>query len=178
MNIRDRQHLMPIITPSYPSMNSTYNVSRSTLRIMTQEFERGEEICKRCEEKEDGWEELFEETDFFIHYKNYLEIEVPAETEKAHLTWKGYIESKLRFLIYRLESIENMIVHPFPHTFTHPNPKSPFSSVTYLGLKYLKTKQGPNEVDLTGSVQEFEAQVKIKFSKKKKNLSLTFISFY
>jgi poly(A) polymerase len=160
LNIRDRQHLMPIVTPSYPSMNSTYNVSRSTLRIMTQEFERGEEICTKCEETGEGWDEVFQETDFFIHYKNYLEIEIPAKTEKDHLVWKGYIESKLRFLIYRLESIENMIVHPYPDNFTHPNPKSPFSCVTYLGLKYQKTKSGPSEIDLTGSVQEFEAQVR------------------
>lgn len=37
----DRSHRMPIITPAYPSMCSTHNVTESTQMIMTEEFKRG-----------------------------------------------------------------------------------------------------------------------------------------
>jgi poly(A) polymerase len=47
-NFRDRGHHMPIITPAYPSMNSSYNVSISTRCVMVQEFTRAFEICQVC----------------------------------------------------------------------------------------------------------------------------------
>lgn len=37
----DRAHRMPIITPAYPSMCSTHNVTQSTQMIMTEEFKKG-----------------------------------------------------------------------------------------------------------------------------------------
>lgn len=44
-NPRDRTHHMPIITPAYPCMNSSYNVSTSTLRVMMEQFQYGNRIC-------------------------------------------------------------------------------------------------------------------------------------
>ena len=44
---QDKLHRMPIITPAYPSMCATHNVTPSTERVMTREFARGAEITER-----------------------------------------------------------------------------------------------------------------------------------
>ncbi|KAM0676053.1 hypothetical protein GVAV_000014 [Gurleya vavrai] len=50
VNPQDRYHKMPIITPAYPSMCSTHNVSNTTLGILISEYQRGLEILKECKE--------------------------------------------------------------------------------------------------------------------------------
>lgn len=49
---RDAQHLMPIITPSFPDQNATFNVMPSTLKVMCDEFKRGNGICQLIEKGE------------------------------------------------------------------------------------------------------------------------------
>lgn len=50
-NPRDRTHHMPIITPAYPCMNSSYNVSTSTLRVMMDQFQHGNKVCEVSRQK-------------------------------------------------------------------------------------------------------------------------------
>jgi poly(A) polymerase len=97
-NPRDRLHQMPIITPAYPCMNSSYNVSSSTLRVMTEEFQRRNQICEELELNKVCWNILFETYPFFEAYKNYLEIDISAEGADDLRKWKGWTKSCLRLL--------------------------------------------------------------------------------
>lgn len=114
----DRNHRMPVITPAYPSMCATHNVSRSTLTLMTAEFARGSELVARIEAGEAGWEQLFVKSDFFLHYRNFFQFLAVAETEEEHRLWSGYVESKVRILMNKLELEANIAVAPpFTETF-------------------------------------------------------------
>ena len=46
VNVHDRFHNMPIITPAYPQQNSTFNVTKSTLKVMQDEFRFSLNICE------------------------------------------------------------------------------------------------------------------------------------
>lgn len=69
VNVPDRYHLMPIITPAYPQQNSTFNVSLSTRTVMQEEFKQGLQTTDDIVCGKFGWEKLFETPNFFARYK-------------------------------------------------------------------------------------------------------------
>ncbi|KAF2298365.1 hypothetical protein GH714_023279 [Hevea brasiliensis] len=160
-NPKDRFHLMPIITPAYPCMNSSYNVSSSTLRIMTEEFRRGNEICEAMEANKADWDTLFEPFSFFEAYKNYLQIDINAENEDDLRNWKGWVESRLRQLTLKIERhTYNMLqCHPHPGEFTDKS--RPLHCSYFMGLQ---RKQGVpvndgEQFDIRLTVEEFKHSV-------------------
>lgn len=127
-NPRDRSHVMPIITPAYPCMNSSYNVSTSTLRVIMEQFQFGNKICqvhylclnfmpqgtKFCiwshclslmqeiELNKASWSSLFEPFQFFEAYTRYLVVDIVADDDDDLRLWKGWIESRLRQLTLKV----------------------------------------------------------------------------
>ncbi|XAR52468.1 Polynucleotide adenylyltransferase [Bertholletia excelsa] len=160
-NFRDRQHLMPIITPAYPSMNSSYNVSTSTLRVMADEFRRGNEICEAMEKDKAGWLQLFEPFPFFEAYKNFLQIDIRAENDGDFMKWKGWIESRLRQLTLKIErDTKNMLqCHPRPGEFLDKSRK--FHCCYFMGLQRREgtNAQAGEQFDIRMTVVEFKHSV-------------------
>lgn len=148
-----QRHIMPIITPAYPSMNTTHNVSASTLKALKKEIKRGKEICEALEKRAleeqdsmigvDAWQDLFEPSDFFGVYKRVLKIDIFADDLDSFKKWKGYCESKLRFLIHRLEDFGREFnnigdIRPFPTGFPN-NPELPAGCGTtfFFGIQFI-----------------------------------------
>ena len=113
-NNQDRGHKMPIITPAYPSMCATHNVTNSTQLVKLREFERAANIVDRIIIGTASWTELFEKHDFFTRYKYYLQILASSSSSETQLSWSGMVESRLRQLVMKLEVNSDIeIAHPF-----------------------------------------------------------------
>ncbi|CAA6665454.1 unnamed protein product [Spirodela intermedia] len=152
---------MPIITPAYPCMNSSYNVSTSTLRIMTEEFQRGNEICEEIEANKAEWDSLFEPYPFFDAYKNYLEIGITAKNEHDLRQWKGWIESRLRTLTLKIEKATSGMLQCHPHPGNFSDSSRQFHYCFFMGLS---RKQGApvheaEQFDIRTTVEEFKSSV-------------------
>ena len=115
----DRRHIMPIITPAYPSMCTTHNVTRSTMAVLQKELKRGGDIADRVMAGKATWKDLFEKHNFFTtSYKCYLCIITASTTKDMQTTWSGWVESKVRLIVGRLtEQTSVAIAHPFNKGF-------------------------------------------------------------
>ncbi|KAG8382840.1 hypothetical protein BUALT_Bualt05G0120200 [Buddleja alternifolia] len=160
-NFKDRLHLMPIITPAYPCMNSSYNVSTSTLRVMMEEFHRGNDICEAIEANKAIWDALFEPFAFFEAYKNYLQIDIAAETDEDLMNWKGWVESRIRLLTLKIERDTNGVLQCHPHPGEFSDKSKPNHHSYFMGLR---RKQGSNpqegeQFDIRMTVEDFKRDV-------------------
>ncbi|KAI0268152.1 poly-A polymerase [Gloeopeniophorella convolvens] len=110
----DRAHRMPIITPAYPAMCATHNVTASTQMVMTEEFKKGADIVDKVIVGTADWSELFAKHDFFHKYRYYLQIVASTGEHELQIKWAGTVESRLRQLVMKLELVESLtLAHPF-----------------------------------------------------------------
>lgn len=116
----DRNHLMPIITPAYPGMCTTHNVTQSTLTVINRELQRANAITQDILDMKKPWSALFEKQTFFTKdYKHYLSIHSASRSKEAQSTWSGYIQSRVRQLIKLIEVGAKgvRLSHPFVKGF-------------------------------------------------------------
>lgn len=104
-NPGDRYALMPIITPAYPAMNSTYNITMSTKKVLMSEMARGETIMDNIYNGKGEWKDLFSRHAFFSQaYKHYITIISASKSKEAQSAWSGLVQSRLRFLVTGIEN--------------------------------------------------------------------------
>ncbi|XP_076937278.1 nuclear poly(A) polymerase 4-like [Bidens hawaiensis] len=159
-NPEDRTHCMPIITPAYPSMNSSYNVSTTTLGVITEQILFGNRICEDIELKKAEWPALFEAYMFFKRYKNYLQIDIVALNTDDLREWKDWVESQIRQLTLMIErdTKGKLQCHPYPRAYSDPS-KHCAHIAFFMGLMRKQSDvvigEGQSQFDIRGTVDEF-----------------------
>ncbi|CAO1414618.1 unnamed protein product [Diamesa serratosioi] len=156
INSSDRYHFMPIITPAYPQQNSTFNVSSSTKKVITNALKEGMEVMDEIMLGNAEWDKLFEEPNFFLKYRHFIVLLVSSDSSDDHLEWCGLIESKIRILIANLERNQHInLAHVNPKCYEKPyTPKVPkHCSMWFIGLVFERLAN--LNVDLTVSIQSF-----------------------
>ncbi|XP_044954707.1 nuclear poly(A) polymerase 4-like isoform X1 [Hordeum vulgare subsp. vulgare] len=160
-NPRDRSHVMPIITPGYPCMNSSYNVSSSTLRVIMEQFKLGNKICQEIDLNKASWTALFEPFNFFEAYTKYLVVDIVADNDDDLRLWKGWVESRLRQLTLKIERDTNGMLqcHPYPCDYANPRVQCAHCSF-YMGLSRKEgMKIHGQKFDIRGTVDDFMHEI-------------------
>ncbi|XP_033829608.1 poly(A) polymerase type 3-like [Periophthalmus magnuspinnatus] len=142
VNVSDRFHHMPIITPSYPHQNSAFNVSSSSLKIIVEELKRGHTIMEEMSDSKPTWKKLFEPAIFLQDYKHFIVLRSNATTQNQHQVWTGFVESKIRHLVGILDKNSAISVAcPNLESFSG---KDGLNTTWLVGVKFNSTVKNVN----------------------------------
>jgi poly(A) polymerase len=143
-NQQDKLHIMPVITPAFPAMNSTHNVTETTKRILLEELKRGYEMVRNVEMQKATWSAVHDPHPFFTEFKYFLWVEVLAKTDEAYHKYSAWVESKLRILVMQLELVSGLVIHPNPiqydliHSEEDGDTEWPFGCGMFIALSFSK----------------------------------------
>ncbi|KAL9098381.1 MAG: hypothetical protein Q9163_005952, partial [Psora crenata] len=158
----DRYHLMPIITPAYPSMCATHNITLSTKKIIEREWDRAGDITDEIWRGRAQWKDLFSKHTFFTSdYKYYLSINAASRTKDAQHVWSGLVESKIRLLVQNLENEASIsVARPFNKGFSrvhHCKDETEIDAVIAGDLKYQAKDVGTETTDAVNDPKHIAA---------------------
>ena len=149
---RDELHLMPIITPAYPNMNSSYSVGIPQLRRMQDEMYRAAYALK---ESSFDCSVIFQDCGFFQRHCNFLQVIMSAHNKEDLLLWGRLCETKLRILISALET-DDVQAWPFGTFFERPiNDTSLETKCEMHFFIAIRFAPGIENVDLRDSASDF-----------------------
>ena len=164
MKSEGKKDYMPIITPSYPTINSLRSATKSTRDYLTHEFKYAEKLALEILEKSKSWQILIQTPVFFNHWKYYVHILLKTDNENLLKDWTGFVQSKIKSLIINLENIR-FIEHayPFPKFFDSSNQHDyPYTTSAFVALKYHipKTENSSRAISITGPVNDWIKEMK------------------
>ncbi|KAG5497450.1 hypothetical protein JIQ42_03936 [Leishmania sp. Namibia] len=163
----DAADLLPVLNPARPTVNAAHAVGRSGLQLFFKELLRAEQLCAAAPLSYSAlWEpyNILDEYRFFVGVHIWCEHQSPAASEDTLNAWKGYVESKLRILVYALECVAE--VRPFPHPVVDESPREVTRGWVTLHCRsrafFFGVRNGNKDVarsDVEAAFSEFEFAV-------------------
>eukprot|EP01062_Namystynia_karyoxenos_P014991 TRINITY_DN15431_c0_g1_i1.p1 TRINITY_DN15431_c0_g1~~TRINITY_DN15431_c0_g1_i1.p1 ORF type:complete len:678 (+),score=138.30 TRINITY_DN15431_c0_g1_i1:93-2126(+) len=112
----DRYEVLPIITPCYPFMNTCYNTTVVTLKVMCDELKRATHLYETmwARDRAVDFDALWEHSDFKWRYAQYLVVSAAGTTPDAARRWAGFCESRLRRMLSQLALVPYLTANIWP----------------------------------------------------------------
>lgn len=146
-NANDKLHLMPVITPAFPAMNSTHNVMETTKRIILEELKRAYNTLRKVEEGQAQWSSVYAPLELLREYKDFVALKmapmpgvvVRSEEQALLHKWQGWVECKLRIFYKHLESVVGLMIRPYPEVWHMPATATDASCMySFVALSFSK----------------------------------------
>lgn len=85
------------------------------MTIIKRELQRGLDLSESIMVGKRPWSDLFVKHTFFTSgYKYYISVISASKTKETHKIWSGYVESKVRMLVQKLEQHPSIaLAHAF-----------------------------------------------------------------
>ncbi|KAI8098531.1 uncharacterized protein BX664DRAFT_318953 [Halteromyces radiatus] len=114
-----KESLLPIVTPCYPVSSAAPCVTKSTLRILTRELQRANQIIHHpFHSLEDMLIKLFKPYNFIKEYRHFLKVTVSSDVMKSHEIWGRRMTHYLYRLVKLVEQApEIKTVHPLTKVY-------------------------------------------------------------
>uniref|UniRef100_A0A0E0API8 polynucleotide adenylyltransferase n=1 Tax=Oryza glumipatula TaxID=40148 RepID=A0A0E0API8_9ORYZ len=96
---------MPILLPCTPPEFCTSNMTKGTFKKIREELMRGYALTKEPWRHDFEWVWLFAPFPYATKYEEFLRIALCAPTSEELRDWAGWVKSRFRNLILKLESI-------------------------------------------------------------------------
>lgn len=124
---RHTDDLFPIINPAYPYVNSAHSLGSSSLRCFFNEILRASALLNTASPLSEAalpLQELWEPYNIFDEFSTFVVVHVKCSYDEKSVcrasfnAWKGYVESKLRLIVYSMECFVE--VRPLPRAVVMP----------------------------------------------------------
>ena len=166
-----------IITPAFPAQNTNAGTNQILKRVMIEEFNMFKDYSEKIniEDKNNKftWKGLFQNSNPFEGYKNFLQIDILSKEKNDLKEWDGYVESRLRKLVVLFIEITQIKVRPFSTAYEIKDRSYPYSKTYFFGINFVDPENldpKPNKVvNLREPVKKFVSDLDRHRKSKKKN---------